>query len=564
MRLVVLDEAGKGILVAQALGVDGLDAADPVALGDPPMPLDVVLAAGEVPQEVAPVHPVHLVLEEEPQVLAHGGLVDDRGLALAVRGPYRGALEVAPLLVFGLVLRLRTVHPREQHGELRIVHRLGTLAVVGDLVDVVHRVPRVVRQEVVHAPAVIEALHGTTVLLDQEGGGVDRIPVLPLAAQRRAPELAGRQGPVPVLFAVQVAQQVEDVLRVVLVDRWVGAAAYHDHGVRGVADHDHGDAEQDGIEHHLPLALGPAQAQDDERGDQRPVEEHPGVERQPEGVHEQALEEPGRLHQARDDDALDRTQDHRGHHQRGQDPVAGDLELAEVIDERDGGDAEQVQQVHPDAQAHQVGDQDQPACVVGLVGHALPLQDGPEHDGREEGGQGVHLALHGAEPEAVAPGVGQGAHHAAPDHGQALPEGQLRSVPRGHLVGHVRDAPEQEQDGEGAGQCTEHVDGHRYVLRRYEGAEHPSQDHEQGCSGRVAHLQLVGGGDELPAIPEARRVLDRGDVGPGGHQEHDPAGDEVELLMVHAQGGWRAGWPGAWRKYQSTRGGHGGGNVRSC
>ena len=34
--------------------------------------MDVILASGEVPHEISPVHPVHLVVEEEGQVLEEG------------------------------------------------------------------------------------------------------------------------------------------------------------------------------------------------------------------------------------------------------------------------------------------------------------------------------------------------------------------------------------------------------------------------------------------------------------------------------------------------------------
>ena len=36
------------------------------------MALEIVLAAGEIPQEVPEVHPSHLVIHEKPQVLPHG------------------------------------------------------------------------------------------------------------------------------------------------------------------------------------------------------------------------------------------------------------------------------------------------------------------------------------------------------------------------------------------------------------------------------------------------------------------------------------------------------------
>ena len=64
-------------LVAKTEPVDESDAALPVS--DERISrrraVDVILTAREVPHEVAPVHPVHLVVEEESQVLEECRLV---------------------------------------------------------------------------------------------------------------------------------------------------------------------------------------------------------------------------------------------------------------------------------------------------------------------------------------------------------------------------------------------------------------------------------------------------------------------------------------------------------
>ena len=55
-----------------------------------------------------------------------------------------------------------------------------------------------------------------------------------------------------------------------------------------------------------------------------------------------------------------------------------------VVYQYDGGQAEQVQQVHADTQTGQVGNENQPAITVRLVGNVLPFQYEPEYDGSEQ------------------------------------------------------------------------------------------------------------------------------------------------------------------------------------
>ena len=58
-----------------------------------------------------------------------------------------------------------------------------------------------------------------------------------------------------------------------------------------------------------------------------------------------------------------------------------------------------------------------------------------------------------------------------------------------------------------------------------------------GCSGRMTDLQFVRGSQEFAAIPEARRGFNGRYIGPSGHEEHQPAGDDVQFLIVHTGGG---------------------------
>ena len=117
-----------------------------------------------------------------------------------------------------------------------------------------------------------------------------------------------------------------------------------------------------------------------------------------------------------------------------------------VIHQYDGRQAEQVQQVHADAQAGQVGDKNQPAVTVGFVGNVFPFQYQPEYHGGEQGGEGIDFAFHGTEPECIAERIGQCAHQAAAHDGHHLSACDIVFVRRHEFAHQVRDAPEEEQD----------------------------------------------------------------------------------------------------------------------
>ena len=192
-------------------------------------------------------------------------------------------------------------------------------------------------------------------------------------------------------------------------------------------------------------------------------------------------------------------------------------------------------------QAHQVGDEHDPAQVARLFGAGLPLEDGPEDERREQGAQGVDLALDGTEPEAVAEGVGEGTHSTAAEDGEALGGSRLRLSlrPAGHaeLLRQVRDAPEEEEDGEGTRHCAHHVHRRGRVHGGDEHGEEAGDEHEHRGARRVSDLELVGRGNELPAIPEAGGGFDGQEIDDGGHQPHGPSGVVIQTLVVHADAG---------------------------
>ena len=79
--LVLLQFGRQQPLVSHQELVDEVEARNPIAVLNLTIAADVVLTSHEVPEEVAPVHEVHLVIEEEGKVFRHGG--DGKRLLLA-------------------------------------------------------------------------------------------------------------------------------------------------------------------------------------------------------------------------------------------------------------------------------------------------------------------------------------------------------------------------------------------------------------------------------------------------------------------------------------------------
>ena len=399
--------------------------------------------------------------------------------------------------------------------------------------------------------------------------------------------LAVEQRRLAILLAAQIGAQGEDVLGRVLVHRGVGRGAHHDDGVRRVADHEHEHAQQRGVHQALthnvlPVFLVEHQgrqtadnkdADDDghqavahEEGDtqqrhrqyiehvgqraagcgggpdggehhgdeQQDIDDEAGVEAKAQHVDKEQFKPTAHLHDA-GHDAIEHGHDEQhGHAEGGQRTFGVGLRLlVVVIDQDDGRQAQQVEQVHADGQAGEVEDKHQIAVGVGLVGMLFPLEDEPEYQRGKHRRIGIHLTLDGREPERVAPRIGQGACHAGGDDRHHLPQALHLAAGTHQLARQVRDAPEEEQDAEGREQRRHDVDtvGHvgRVVSKL---CEEVGRQHEEGCAGRVSHFQFVARGDKLGAVPEARGGLHRKAVGDGRHQEDEPARNVVDQFVL--------------------------------
>jgi len=82
--------------------------------------LTVILPAGKIPHEIPEVHIAHLVSEKIPKILSEGRT--DNNLLVGTRTyGIPATLDLSPVSVGFLMIRLRTVHPRENGHELLIV-----------------------------------------------------------------------------------------------------------------------------------------------------------------------------------------------------------------------------------------------------------------------------------------------------------------------------------------------------------------------------------------------------------------------------------------------------------
>ena len=192
--------------------------------------------------------------------------------------------------------------------------------------------------------------------------------------------------------------------------------------------------------------------------------------------------------------------------------------------------------MHADREAHQVGDQHDPARRMRPVGILLPLEHEPHDERREHRRKGVDLALDGREPEGVGEGVGQRPDGSGAQHGPDLRPGQLAAVARRQTPCEVGDRPEEEEDAEGAGERVHGVHRGTHVVGIAERKERRQtrQHHEERRSGRVSHFELIGGGDEFRAVPEARNRLHSHQIDRRRHGENGPTDDVVPAFkQIH-------------------------------
>ena len=125
-------------MVAESGVVYEVDAAEPVAVGQFALAFDVVLTAHKVPHEIAPIHPVALVVDEELHVLPEGGLAHVDDLASVVSDLNVVACDCAFIILSIVFIHLRVraslraPHAREEGLHLVGIVGQAALVVVGD------------------------------------------------------------------------------------------------------------------------------------------------------------------------------------------------------------------------------------------------------------------------------------------------------------------------------------------------------------------------------------------------------------------------------------------------
>ena len=113
MSLVFLQLIRQLVQIAQTPVVEPVETSNPVAVLQFTITLQVVLTTSKVPHEVAPVHEVTLIRDEETQVLELRRYIHANHLATAVVHLLMSADFAHPAFILGCMSR--AVHTGEQH-----------------------------------------------------------------------------------------------------------------------------------------------------------------------------------------------------------------------------------------------------------------------------------------------------------------------------------------------------------------------------------------------------------------------------------------------------------------
>ena len=196
---------------------------------------------------------------------------------------------------------------------------------------------------------------------------------------------AGEEGTISVLLTVDIRHQGEDVGGLVHVDGGIRMRTNHNHAVRRITDNDEGGAQQNLVQDHQLTALGVPQSpthSPHKKDSEEPVSHAEG---QANTVDHHQFEFGSKQRYSGNNPVLDEGKGSHRNQKADNDPLDTRLVFAQIHHQAYGGDGEQVQQVHPYGQPHQVGNQNKPTVSERLVRNPFPLEDGPENNGREEG-----------------------------------------------------------------------------------------------------------------------------------------------------------------------------------
>ena len=271
------------------------------------------------------------------------------------------------------MVRLARVHPRKHHREAVIIARYTVALLPTVHIFLLHREVAFVRTDVLIGRKTIlecgdSGVYRSTGFVDTVARKVRgrTVAVRVLHVVGRVPIVSRSKRAVTVLLAVQVGEQSKEVLRVVLVHGRIGRRTHHNQCKRAVSHQDHGHRKRAHIQ--LPPALLPAppKGTNDQGNHQCDVHRNTRIKGQSHAVYKGQLKPGCKLHKALNQSVLYKQQQRQrqGHGTN----ESGPLEFIslEIIHGDDGRNGQQIQQVNPNGEPHEICDKHNPTQVTRL------------------------------------------------------------------------------------------------------------------------------------------------------------------------------------------------------
>ena len=217
------------------------------------------------------------------------------------------------------------------------------------------------------------------------------------------------------------------------------------------------------------------------------------VVRHTQRIHKEQFEVTADLNQSLYHTVHHQGDDHERDKQGNQRTLHGRIrEFLIVVNQHNGRDTQQVQQVDTDTQSHQIGNQHNPTVGMRGISHRFPFQDQPEYQGRKQRRIGIYLSFDSREPECITEGISQSTYQTGTHDRNGLAHRDLLRILNDNLFGQMGDTPEKEQDSQTTEQGRHGI--HHLGYRRRIGSKLGKQirrQHEERCSGRMPYFQFI-------------------------------------------------------------------------
>ena len=416
MSLIFLQFTRQGILVAKHRVIDKRNTCNPVTFRHFTIALQVILTTREVPHKVPPIHEIHLIAEEETQVLAKRRTIV-RFLLAAVLITHTATLDICPALIAGNMVRLTRIHAREQHLELAhiLIRRLISRQSITVFLALYFRSRSILRMTLFFHRNAHVSLH--------------------FQLHRRIVCLAVQQRTIAILLTIQIILQTEHVIRRVLIHRRIGIGTNHQHRITRVTDNNH--------RHHQKSCIQPApevvlsfafsvlrfcplkrinQAPNQQSAKQHQTYCQARIERTSEHIHKQQFKPSDKCRKTRNKAIQNHRQNHYTNKERVYRTFPRKLVTTEVINHHNRRYSQQVQQVYANTQTHQIGNQYQPTVTSFFICLFVPFQNQPEHHSRKQRRRSIYLTFYRRKPESVRKCIGQSTYCTGTQNGDILPQ----------------------------------------------------------------------------------------------------------------------------------------------